>query len=106
MGSRKRRALKIAREFVRYVDKNYKKVSHAFLFGSQAKGRSHGGSDIDIALISPAFSRDAYRDQIALIKLKIRINLDIEPHPFHPTTFVEENPIAWEIKKHGIPIKI
>lgn len=105
MAYQKQTALKIARHFVRYVNKNYKKVSRAFLFGSYAKGHARSGSDIDVAIISPAFSRDAYRDQIALIKLKMKINLDVEPHPFHPKSFVEEDPIVWEIKEHGIPLR-
>lgn len=105
MASQKQKALKIARQFITYVNKHYRKVSKAFLFGSYSKGRSHYGSDIDIALVSPFFSKDAYRDQIELMRLKTKIHLDIEPHPFHPSAFVDEDPIVWEIKQHGVPIK-
>lgn len=105
MGSQKQRALRSARKFVSYVDRHYKKVTRAFLFGSFATGRQHRGSDIDVALISPLFSRDAYRDQVEMMKFKGKIDLDIEPHPFHPSAFVEEDPLVWEIKCHGIQIK-
>ena len=105
MASKKQKALKIAKNFVDYVNKHYKKVSRAFLFGSYSTGKSHRGSDIDIALVSSLFSKDAYQDQIELMKLKSHINFDIEPHPFHPSMFRDENPIVWEIKQRGIAIK-
>ena len=105
MDIKKQRAVKIAKSFVRFVDKHYKKIGRAYLFGSLARGRGHSGSDIDVALISRRFKKDAYQDQIELMKLKTNIYLSIEPHPFHPSNFVEENPIVWEIKQHGILIK-
>ena len=105
MGSQKQRALKSARRFVLYIDRHYKKVTRAFLFGSFATGENRRGSDIDIALISPLFSRDAYRDQVEMMKLRAKVDLDIEPHPFHPSAFVEEDPLVWEIKSKGIQIK-
>jgi|SRR3989338_7552015 len=105
MASKKQKALKIAKRFVDYVNKHYKKVNRAFLFGSYSTGKSHRGSDIDVALVSKLFSKDAYRDQIKLMQLKTLIDLDIEPHSFHPSMFIDENPIVWEIKQHGIAIK-
>lgn len=105
VASKKQKALKIAKRFVSYVNTHYKKINRAFLFGSYSTGKSHRGSDIDIALVSPFFSKDAYDDQIELMKLKTHIDFDIEPHPFHTSMFRDENPIVWEIKQHGIAVK-
>jgi hypothetical protein len=34
------------------------------------------------------------------------IDWRIEPVPFKPETFVDEDPLVWEIKKEGIPIAL
>lgn len=80
-------------------------VHSAYLFGSYAKGSENKWSDIDIAVISPDIKYDRYRERIRLMKLSARIDTRIEPAPFRPDTFVDEDPLAWEIKRVGIPIK-
>ncbi|MEA2089000.1 MAG: hypothetical protein U9O55_04160 [Patescibacteria group bacterium] len=39
-----------------------------------------------------------------LLLKSYNIDAIIEPHPYHPRDFVNEDPLVWEIKKTGIEI--
>lgn len=95
--------MKVARKFVRDVQKEGIRLHKAYLFGSYATGRAHRGSDIDVALISPDLS--GWIDDLEKIQNALR-NRDprIESVHFPPDTFVDENPLAWEVKKKGISL--
>ncbi|MBI4268352.1 nucleotidyltransferase domain-containing protein [Candidatus Uhrbacteria bacterium] len=82
-------------------------IEQAFIFGSQAKGRPRKYSDIDVAIISSKI-----RNSLASTKYLLRkahdlhsANFYIEPHGFHPREFVDESPLAWEIKKTGVRLQ-
>jgi uncharacterized protein len=59
-----------------------------------------------VAVISPGISGDRLEERIRLMKLSATIDSRIEPVPFRPDTFVDEDPLAWEIKRKGIPISL
>jgi predicted nucleotidyltransferase len=93
----------------RFLDKireNGIPISSAYLFGSYAQGKGSEWSDIDIAVISPGISDDRLEERIRLMKLSATVDSRIEPVPFRPDTFVDEDPLAWEIKRKGIPISL
>ncbi len=48
---------------------------------------------------------DIIDTQIELMKLRRKINLRIEPHPFKEVDFNRSNPVANEILNYGISIK-
>ncbi|MEK7399771.1 MAG: nucleotidyltransferase domain-containing protein, partial [Candidatus Poribacteria bacterium] len=77
------------------------KIDSAYLFGSFAKGTEHKWSDIDVAVISSDFSDNRFEEGVRLMKLSCDIDTRIEPVPFRPETFIDEDPLAWEIKKTG-----
>ena len=79
-------------------------VDSAYLFGSYAKRRSSKFSDIDVAVISSDFSEDRFEEGIKLARIAGQIDNRIEPIPFMPGSFVEDDPLVWKIKKDGIPI--
>ena len=78
-------------------------VESAYLFGSSAK-RSSKFSDIDVAVISSDFSEDRFEEGIKLARIAVQIDNRIEPIPFTPDSFVEDDPLVWEINKDRIPI--
>jgi hypothetical protein len=63
--------------------------------------------DVRMAEINASIADIIYKlkERIRLMKLSARIDTRIEPVPFRPDTFVDEDPLAWEIKRAGIPIK-
>jgi predicted nucleotidyltransferase len=96
-------ALKIASQFIDTISNKYV-VLQAFMFGSFAKGTNHTDSDIDIAIVVKD-STDIIDTQIDMMKLRRRVDLRIEPHPFIFSDFNNENPVVAEILKSGIQIK-
>lgn len=79
-------------------------IKNAYLFGSWAKGTEHKDSDIDLAIISPAFR--TWETKTNKLSRAMRMDFSmIESHGFHPKQFdPRTNPVAYEIKKYGIKI--
>ena len=96
-------ALKIANQYIDTISTKYV-ILQAFMFGSFAKGTNHADSDIDIAIVVKNVS-DIIDTQIDMMKLRRKVDLRIEPHPFAFTDFNEDNPVVNEILKSGIQIK-
>jgi predicted nucleotidyltransferase len=97
-----REALEIAKKFTSAVAANYS-VQTAFLFGSYAKGQAHANSDIDVAIVLDQ-GQLSFDSEMELVKLRRVIDLRIEPHAFLKKDFNENNPLAHEILKYGIPL--
>ena len=99
----KAEALKIANQYIDTLSSKYV-ILKAFMFGSFAKGTNHADSDIDIAIVVKNVA-DIIDAQIDMMKLRRKVDLRIEPHPFLITDFNKENPVVSEILKFGIQIK-
>jgi predicted nucleotidyltransferase len=93
-------------QFLRNIIEENIEIKEAFLFGSYAKNTENIWSDIDIAIISPAFSENRFEERIRLMKISSRVDSRIEPVPFSPESFTDEDPLAYEIKKNGIPLPL
>jgi len=94
-----------ARKYLRLVEKEGIKVDRAYIYGSWAKHTQKEWSDIDIAIISRTFSGQKTRYWDILLPLVKEVDWRIEPMPFTPKRFIDENPLVWEIKKTGKRIK-
>ena len=92
-------AVNIAIQYASVIKANYD-CKQVFLFGSYAKGTSHGESDIDIAVILKEFD-NPMDIQLELMRLRRKIDSRIEPHPFREKDFNMTNPVVNEILKHG-----
>src|SRR5690606_2564730 len=75
-------------------------ISKAFLFGSFAKGNFSDNSDIDLAIVLKNLA-DPFAAQLALMKLRRKFDLRIEPHPFREEDFNQSDPFVNEILKTG-----
>lgn len=89
-----------AMSFLKLVKASGIPIDFAFIFGSYVKGKAREDSDIDLCLISSAFS-NILEDRLKLMRLRREIDFTIEPHPFNPKDFIDENPLVWEIKNTG-----
>ncbi|MDO9152180.1 MAG: nucleotidyltransferase domain-containing protein [Paludibacter sp.] len=94
--------IETAKNFIDQIPKNLV-VSKSYLFGSYARGNEHEDSDIDIAVIIDNMT-DFYETQMELMRIRRKIDLRIEPHPFKTDEFSSSNPFANEIKNTGIEI--
>jgi predicted nucleotidyltransferase len=100
----KKAALNYATRYVRGAIRRNIPLGRAFLFGSSVTGRSHRGSDIDLALIADAFNDDVlgYWRQLAPLNYKFS---KVEPHLFGANAVREKDPFLMEIMRKGVEIK-
>lgn len=95
-------ALKIANRYIEVLSNKYV-ILKSFMFGSFAKGTNHDDSDIDVAAVVKNVP-DIIDIQIDMMKLRRKVDLRIEPHPFQVSDFNSDNPVVNEILKSGILI--
>jgi predicted nucleotidyltransferase len=79
-------------------------ISAVYLFGSYAKNSNNFDSDIDVAVISDCFTDDPVANTLKLMKLRRKVDIRIESHPFTTAEFVASNPFVSEIVNTGIRI--
>ena len=87
--------------FLRKLTENGITPEKAYIFGSHSKGIENRLSDIDVAIVSSDLTDDRFNERIRLMKIAYNIDSRIEPVPFNANTFVEEDPLVWEILKTG-----
>ena len=96
-------ALKIANLYIDTISNKYT-IIQAFMFGSFAKGTNHDDSDIDVAVVVNN-AEDIIDTQIDMMKLRRKVDLRIEPHPFVMSDFNQNDPLVSEILRYGVEIK-
>jgi uncharacterized protein len=79
-------------------------IKEAFLFGSYARGEATEDSDIDVAIISPAFTGSWIEDSHRLGVLTWGIDTRIEPVGYRPEDFNDDHLLPNEILRTGIKI--
>lgn len=82
-------------------------VSLVYVFGSHSQGTARKDSDIDVAIISPAFGERRIEDGTWLnMKLWESPYKNMDVVGYSPEYFAEEDsPLIHEIKKHGILVE-
>lgn len=93
------------KEYITLLKDSYN-VYAVVLFGSHARDRATDYSDIDIAVFSDDFGKDPFSEMKGLLKLRRKINPDIEPLPFSKQIFFEHDKAEFvsEILSKGILI--
>ena len=98
----------ITKKVKAYVDllKRDIPVDSVYVFGSHAKGSARPESDIDVAIISPAFNgRSIENGSLLSMKLWESPYKNMDIIGYSPEYFEsEDSPIIHEIKKHGVLI--
>jgi predicted nucleotidyltransferase len=92
-------------KFARMVEQQGISVSKIILFGSYAKGETHADSDIDVAVVSTQFGRDAAEEMMMLRKIALKVDSHIEPVPLTPEDLNDNfSTLAQEIRRYGIDV--
>lgn len=76
-------------------------VWRLYLYGSFARGKANKYSDIDLAIFLNQDDLDGFDEDVLLMKLRRKVDLRIEAHPFARTDFDLSNPIIKEIVETG-----
>lgn len=95
---------KDVKDYIEILKEDKLPIDKVIVFGSQVKKMSRPESDIDVCVISPKF-KDKFKALHYLLMKSYELKALIEPHPYHPKDFVNEDPLVWEIKKTGIAVK-
>lgn len=99
----RKRIEEIAKRYAELLRKEIN-INSIFLYGSYAKGTDRVDSDIDIAVVGNDFTGDIIEDTLKLMKIRRKVDLRIEPHPFKSSEFNASNPFVREILSTGIRI--
>ena len=99
-------AIKLVKRYIQELKRNNISIQEAIIFGSYAKGNPKEESDIDVALISTAFTGDRFEDRRKIVPLRRNIDNRIEPIPFRPEDFYNGGNFADEIRKTGKAVDI
>ena len=94
-------AIESVRRYIEVLRSHGIPVQEAIIFGSYAKGNPKEESDIDVALVSPAFTGDRFEDRRRIVPFRRKIDNRIEPMPFRPEDFDEGGILIDEIKRTG-----
>ncbi len=98
--------VRTVKRFLKVLSEEGIKVEAAYIFGSYAAGKENQWSDIDVAVISSDISGDRLNERVRMARLSYGIDTRLEPVPFRPEAFVDEDPLAWEIKRKGLQVAI
>lgn len=98
------KAIQIVKRYIAELEKNQIPIKKAIVFGSYARGMAGPESDIDVALISEAFSGDRFEDRRKIVPLRRKIDSRIEPMPFTPDDFDNGGILVEEIKRTGVRV--
>ena len=104
MANKKNSTIEIVTRYIEELEKHKIHIMEAFVFGSHAKGKTKPESDIDVALISDAFTGDRFEDRRKIVPFRRKIDSRIEPIPFKPEDFNNGGTLAEEIKRTGLSL--
>ena len=91
-------------DYIDILKKNGIKVWRIYLYGSYTKGTFTKDSDIDLAIFLDVNDIDGFEEDALLMKLRRKVNLNIEPHTFAKSDFDRTNPFIKEIIATGVRV--
>jgi len=97
--------LRDIKKLITELEKDDITIERAILFGSYALDTATEWSDIDVALVSPAFSGSRFDDNCRIRKTKLRVNTNFHTHPYTREDFLDSPFVRDEILPHGIEVK-
>lgn len=94
-------------KFIKAVTANGVRIERVVLYGSYVSGKTHAGSDLDLAIISPDFGKDRFEEGKMLHRIAWRIDPRIEPIPISSNSYENDTwiPLIDEIRNKGIEIE-
>jgi len=91
-------------QFLKELANNDITVEQAILFGSYAQGTFNEWSDIDLAIVSKVFVGERFEDRKKIRRIKLKVSSDLDPIPYSPEDFTNNNPFVKKIIETGIKV--
>jgi predicted nucleotidyltransferase len=92
----------ILEKYITELERSNIHLEAAILFGSYATGNHGEFSDIDIALVSDDFQGVRFFDREKIKKTTLAVDCRIDPLPYKPEDFNEDDLFVKEIVRTGI----
>ncbi len=101
------KTLNIVKQYLKDITSKGLTISHAFIYGSQARGTATDESDIDLLIVSPLFDDEINKYLGILWEGPIRCKYRIEPYPVGEQRFLtdESSPIIAVVKEEGYEVE-
>ncbi|MBI4654703.1 MAG: nucleotidyltransferase domain-containing protein [Nitrospirae bacterium] len=95
------------KEFIKELKRQKIKVKKVIIYGSRVSGKAHKYSDIDVAIVSPDFGKDRFKEGTRLFEIASKIDSRIEPVPLSVKSYQKDTwvPLIYEIRTKGIELK-
>lgn len=87
--------------YINVLKENGIGIWRIYLYGSSALGAATPYSDIDVAVFLDKDEIHGFDDDALLMKLRRKVDLDLEPHAFAKSDFDHSNPFIREIINTG-----
>lgn len=89
-------------KFARTIKNQGIPIAKLIIFGSYAKGKAKGYSDIDLCIVSPKFGKDHIDELQFLLKLSRNVDDRLEPIPVSIEEYKSDtSPFIFEVKRFG-----
>src|SRR6266498_1028362 len=94
------------REFVKELKRRGIRVKKVIIYGSRVSGGARKYSDIDVAVISPDFGKDSYKEGTKLFEIASQIDARIEPVAISTKSYEKDTwiPLIYEIREKGLEL--
>ncbi|SDI63756.1 nucleotidyltransferase domain-containing protein [Natribacillus halophilus] len=79
-------------------------LRHVYIYGSYVNGDATEDSDIDVAVVADDFTGDVIEDTMRLMRIRRKVDVRIEPHPFQIEEFQSDHPFVKEIIENGYEV--
>ncbi|MEK6657794.1 MAG: nucleotidyltransferase domain-containing protein [Nitrospirota bacterium] len=95
------------RKFVKELKRQKVKIAKVILYGSRVSGKAHKYSDIDVAIVSPDFGKDRFKEGARLFEIASKVDTRIEPVPISVKSYKKDTwlPLIYEIRTKGKEVK-
>src|SRR3989337_4062625 len=95
-------------KFIKELKRQKIRVVKVILYGSRVSGKVREYSDIDIAIVSPDFGKDRYREGAKLFEIASEIDTRIRPVPVSIDAYENDTwvPLIYEIRENGLELKV
>ena len=98
--------MNIAKEYAIKVKDELDPSALIYLFGSVVYGDVHRRSDIDIAVVSQAFTNDVVENYTMANRLAIRLSMDMEVQAIPFEDWQSSTPLIEEVRNRGVLIEV
>ena len=95
-------AMKIASQFAKRVRDELDSQAELYLFGSIVRNENSPTSDIDIAVVSKAFTNDVCKNYARVNLLAFRVDKKIDAQAIIYEDWIDQTPFTANVQRQGV----